>query len=149
MAHEGGDVTTGLDKLATEAWNADGADLDLRSTRELVELMNAEDARVPAAVAQAADAIAAAIDDIADRLAVGGRLIYAGAGTSGRLAALDAAECRSTFSTSPGQVVALLAGGEGAPTEVQDAAEDDAAEGAAAGDALRLVSSGAVVGVSA
>src|SRR5207249_9123332 len=54
MAHEGGDVTIGLDNLATEAWNADGADLDLRSTRELVELMNAEDARVPAAVAGAA-----------------------------------------------------------------------------------------------
>ena len=58
MAHSGGEQTTGLDGLATEAWNADGADLDLRSTRDLVGLMNAEDARVPAAVARATDAIA-------------------------------------------------------------------------------------------
>lgn len=62
MGHRGGEQTTGLDELATEAWNADGADLDLRSTRELVELMNSEDVRVPAAVAEAADAIAQAIE---------------------------------------------------------------------------------------
>ena len=68
MATHGRRADDGLDELATEAWNADGADLDLRSTRELVGLMNAEDARVPAAVAEAADAIAAAIDDIAARL---------------------------------------------------------------------------------
>ncbi len=149
MAHEGSDVTTGLDNLATEAWNADGADLDLRSTRELVELMNAEDARVPAAVAQAADAIAAAIDDIADRLQRGGRLIYVGAGTSGRLAALDAAECESTFSTRPGQVVALIAGGAASSPAVQEAAEDDTEAGRRELAVLSVSRADAVVGISA
>jgi N-acetylmuramic acid 6-phosphate etherase len=138
-----------LDALATEAWDADGADLDLRSTLELVELMNAEDAGVPTAVAGAADAVAAAVDAIAARLKAGGRLIYVGAGTSGRLAALDAAECESTFSTRPGQVVALIAGGTaGAPVE-QEAAEDDAAAGERELDALGVTSADAVVGVSA
>src|SRR5215510_9872087 len=94
-----------LDELTTEAWNAAGADLDLRPTIELVELMNAEDATVPAAVSAAADAIADATDAIAERLQRGGRLIYVGAGTSGHLAAVDAAECESTFSTRPGQVI--------------------------------------------
>src|SRR5690349_7051504 len=125
MARASEDGTNGLDDLATEAWNEDGADLDLRSTRDLVALMNAEDARVPAAVAQAADSIAAAIDDVAARLQQGGRLIYVGAGTSGRLAALDAAECESTFSTRPGQVVALIAGGATSAPVEQEAAEDD------------------------
>ena len=98
--------------------------------RELVELMSAEDSSVPAAVAKASAAIATAIDDIAARLGSGGRLIYVGAGTSGRLAALDAAECESTFSTSPGQVVALLAGGLSSSPIEQEAAEDDATAGA-------------------
>jgi N-acetylmuramic acid 6-phosphate etherase len=74
-------------------------DLDLRPTAELVRLMNAEDATVAAAVAEAADQIAAAIDVIATRLEAGGRLLYVGAGTSGRIAAADAAECGPTFST--------------------------------------------------
>ncbi len=99
--------------------------------------MSAEDSSVPAAVARASAAIAAAIDAIAGRLGAGGRLIYVGAGTSGRLAALDAAECESTFSTAPGQVVALLAGGLlSSPTE-QEAAEDDADGGRARGAGAR------------
>ena len=80
-----------------------GADYDLRATLELVELMNAEDATVPAAVAAAATSIAAAVDAISDCLAQGGRLIYVGAGSSGRIAALDASECESTFSVPPGR----------------------------------------------
>ena len=111
--------------------------------------MGGEDATVPAAVAQAAPAIVGAIDAIAARLREGGRLVYVGAGTSGRLAALDAAECESTFSTAPGQVVALLAGGLlSAPTE-QEAAEDDAEAGARAVQALRMGAIDAVVGISA
>src|SRR5919201_4403622 len=101
---------TAFERLGTEARDAAGADLELRSTAELVELMNAEDATVPSAVADAAPAIAALIDEVAARLALGGRLIYVGAGTSGRLAALDAAECETTFSTEPGRVLALVAG---------------------------------------
>jgi len=118
-----------LDDLPTEAWNAGAADLDLRSTRELVDLMNAEDATVPAAVEAAAAQITAAVDAVSEGLRRGGRLIYVGAGTSGRLAALDAAECESTFSTEPGQVVALLAGGPLARATAQEAAEVEAVAG--------------------
>src|SRR5712691_13524047 len=99
-----------FEQLGTEARDAAGADLDLRSTLELVELMNAEDTTVPAAVASAAPAIAALIEDVAARLARGGRLVYVGAGTSGRLAALDAAEIGPTFGSRPGEVVAVVAG---------------------------------------
>jgi len=138
-----------FDELPTEAWNADAADLDLRSTRELVDLMNAEDATVPGAVSVASEAIAAAVDLVADRLRRGGRLVYVGAGTSGRLAALDAAECESTFSTRPGQVVALLAGAPGASAVAQEAAEDDAGAGAAELGQLQVGEDDAVVGVTA
>jgi len=129
---------TAFDQLGTESRDAAGADLELRSTPELVELMNALDASVPAAVAAAAPAVAALVDDVAARLARGGRLIYAGAGTSGRLAALDAAECEPTFSVA---VTALVA--------PDDEAEDDRDGGFAAADALALSELDAVVGVSA
>jgi N-acetylmuramic acid 6-phosphate etherase len=143
------DRQSSLDELATEAWDAAGADLDLRSTAELVELMNAEDATVPGAIAAAADAIAAAVDAVAERLLQGGRLIYVGAGTSGRLAAVDAAECESTFSTRPGQVVALVAGGAASGAAAQEAAEDDDAAGAAEIQTSGASARDAVVGVSA
>jgi N-acetylmuramic acid 6-phosphate etherase len=140
---------TSLDGLVTEARDPDGSDLDLRSTEEIVLLMGAHDAAVPAAVAAASSAIAAAIDAIAERMRAGGRLVYVGAGTSGRLAALDAAECETTFSTAPGQVVALLAGGSLATPAGQEAAEDDEAAGAAAVGALAVGPLDTVVGVSA
>ena len=140
---------TDFDRLGTEARDAAGADLDLRSTVQLVELMNAEDATVPAAVAEAAPAIAALVDDVAGRLALGGRLVYVGAGTSGRLAALDAAECETTFSTEPGRVVALVAGDAARPAVEQEAAEDDEGAGRADVAALSLGGSDAVVGISA
>jgi len=139
-----------LDDLVTEARAAaGGADHDLRSTEELVELMNRQDAGVPAAVDAARTQIAAAIDEIAARLARGGRLLYVGAGSSGRIAALDAAECESTFSTEPGQVVALVAGGLVASPAEQAAAEDDAEAGAAELPALGAGEAYAVVGISA
>jgi N-acetylmuramic acid 6-phosphate etherase len=139
----------GLDALATEAGSEAGADYDIRSTRELVELMSAEDATVPAAVAAAAGQIAAAIEAIAESLRRGGRLIYVGAGSSGRIAAVDAAECESTFSTPPGKVVSLLAGGRDASPLEQEAAEDDREAGAAEIAALALGAQDVVVGVSA
>jgi N-acetylmuramic acid 6-phosphate etherase len=138
-----------LDDLVTEARLAEGADYDLSSTAELVELMNREDATVPAAVASAAEAIAATIDAVVARLARGGRLVYVGAGSSGRIAALDAAECESTFSTKPGQVVALVAGARLASPREQEAAEDDAEAGASELRALGIGEADAVVGVSA
>ena len=135
-----------LDDLVTEARAVTGADHDLRSTGELVELMNRADADVPAAIGAAQAEITAAIDAIVARLARGGRLIYAGAGSSGGIAALDAAECRSTFST---EVVALVAGGIAASPAEQAAAEDDADAGADEVAALGVGEADAVVGISA
>ena len=111
--------------------------------------MNAEDATVPSAVGTASSEIAVAVDAIAERMRAGGRLVYVGAGTSGRIAALDAAECEATFSTPPGSVVALVAGGETAPPLVQAAAEDDRDAGTADVEALDIGTADAVVGVSA
>jgi len=114
----------------TEDHVAGRADLDLRSTLELVELINDEDAGVPVAVRSAAHPLASAIDAIADRLARGGRLVYVGAGSSGRLAAVDAAECGPTFGVPPEQVVVIVAGGVTALAFAQEAAEDDEVAGA-------------------
>jgi N-acetylmuramic acid 6-phosphate etherase len=133
---------TGKKQVATtEAARPDLADLDLRSTRDLVRLLNEEDATVPAAVAAAGDELAAAIDAIVERLHRGGRLIYAGAGTSGALAALDAAECGSTFGSPSGEVLAVV-------TE-QDADEDDRAAATNALHGLTLRPEDCVVAVSA
>src|SRR2546423_1555565 len=125
----------------TEAARPDLADLDLRSTRVLVRLLNEEDATVPGAVADAGNELAAAVDAIVERLRRGGRLVYVGAGTSGALAALDAAECGTTFGTSPGEVVAVVADG--------DAGEDDRAAATNALLELTLRPEDCVVAVSA
>jgi N-acetylmuramic acid 6-phosphate etherase len=137
------------DELITEAGGDPAAGYEARATLELVELMNAEDATVPAAVLAAAPAIARAVDDISERMRTGGRLVYVGAGSSGRIAALDASECVATFSTPPDAVVALVAGGERADALVQAAAEDDCDAGAAELLALGPTSADAVVGISA
>ena len=137
-----------LDELETEAVSV-ASDFDARSTVELVELMSAEDEVVPPAVRTAAESIARLVDEVAGRLRAGGRLVYAGAGSSGRIAALDAAECESTFSVAPGTVVALVAGGLDAPPLVQEAAEDDRSAGAADVAGLRVREGDVVVGVSA
>ena len=133
----------------TEAARGDHADLDLRSSAELVSLMSAQDATVPSAVAAAGDSIAASVDVIVERMQRGGRLVYVGAGTSGRLAAVDAAECESTFSIPPERVVALVAGGTTASALEQEAAEDDAAAGATELEALVVGPDDVVVGISA
>ena len=125
----------------TEAAREDLADLDLRPAREVVRLINEADATVPAAVAEAGDALAAAIEAIVERLRRGGRLIYAGAGTSGALAALDAAECGPTFGSPPGEVIAVVAEG--------DAGEDDRAAATDALLELTLRPEDCVVAVSA
>jgi N-acetylmuramic acid 6-phosphate etherase len=109
----------------TEGRVEEHADLDLRPTQELVELVNDEDAKVPAAVRSAAASLAAAIDAIVERLGRGGRLVYVGAGSSGRLALADAAECGPTFGVPPGRVLAIVAGGPEALAAAQEAAEDD------------------------
>jgi N-acetylmuramic acid 6-phosphate etherase len=117
------------------------ADLDLRSTFDLVMVMNEADATVSGAVRDAAASLAAAIDAIVERVAAGGRLVYAAAGTSGRVAAMDAAECGPTFGVDDGRVVAIAGpDGEG---------EDDEAAGAAAMVAFGIGPADAVVAVSA
>ena len=133
----------------TEGRVEEHADLDLRPTRELVELMNDEDATVTAAVRDAAAPLAAAIDGIVRRMERGGRLVYVGAGTSGRLAAVDAAECGPTFGLRPGLVVAIVAGGLEAIAVAQEAAEDDADKGAADLAAAGVGPADAVVAISA
>ena len=140
---------TAFDELATEARDSTAADLDLQTTAELVALMNEADAGVPTAVARARDSIAAAIDAVAARLAAGGRLVYVGAGTSGRLALVDAAECESTFAVPPGRVVAVIAGGPEAAATAQEEAEDDGDAGAAAIRELGVGPADAVVALSA
>ncbi len=138
-----------FDELPTEAWNPASADLDLRDTTDLVALMAAEDASVPAAVERASATIVEAIDAVADRLVRGGRLIYVGAGTSGRLALVDAVECESTFAVPPGRVIALVAGGAARTATAQEHAEDDDAAGASEITAVAVGPLDAVVGLSA
>jgi N-acetylmuramic acid 6-phosphate etherase len=139
---------TGLEGLVTESRRED-VDYSVRSTRELVELMNREDASVPAAVGSVAGELAHAIDAIAARLRSGGRLVYVGAGSSGAIAALDAQECEATFSTEPGQVVALVAGAGLSSSEEREAAEDNADAGADGVERLGVTAADAVVGISA
>jgi N-acetylmuramic acid 6-phosphate etherase len=137
------------DPVATESGSDPHAGYERRETIELVELMNAADATVPVAVGAAASQIAKTVDGVVERLRSGGRLVYVGAGSSGRLAALDASECEATFATAPGLVVALVAGGESAPALVQAAAEDDRSAGREDVAALDVSPADAVVGVSA
>jgi N-acetylmuramic acid 6-phosphate etherase len=133
----------------TEARNPATERIDALPTLEMVRLINQEDAGVAGAVAAEAEAIAAAIDGIAARMAQGGRLIYVGAGTSGRLGVLDAAECPPTFSTAPGQVVALIAGGREAILHSVEGAEDDRAAGGRDLAALDAATLDSVVGIAA
>src|SRR5258708_5481626 len=113
-----------LGHLRTEQRNSASAHLDQESTLDLVCIINREDAKVAAAVRRALPQIAEAVDIITDRLRRGGRLIYVGAGTSGRIAALDASECPPTFGTDPEQVQFVIAGGLKALGAAVEANED-------------------------
>jgi N-acetylmuramic acid 6-phosphate etherase len=138
-----------MDHLLTEARNPASADLDALSPLEIVRLMNAEDATVPAAVATQAEPIARAIGVIAERHRAGGRLVYVGAGTSGRLGVLDASECPPTFNSAPGQVVGVIAGGHAALTTAVEGAEDHPDFAEADLRKLDLSSRDVVVGIAA
>ncbi len=113
-----------LERLTTEARNPASERIDELSPLEIVRLMNAEDAKVPDAVGREAEKIARAIEVVADRLRRGGRLVYLGAGTSGRLGVIDAAECPPTFSTPPWQVIGVIAGGPPAMIRAVEGIED-------------------------
>ena len=141
-------LSSGLAALVSERRNPRSADIDLMSSAEIVACMNFEDRGVAEAVAAGSDAIAAAIDLIVSAFEAGGRLIYIGAGTSGRLGVLDASECPPTFSVPPQMVVGIIAGGDSALRESVEAAEDDESMGAADLDAINLSSRDAVVGIA-
>jgi N-acetylmuramic acid 6-phosphate etherase len=138
-----------LDRLTTEARNPASTDLDRLRSLDFVALACREDRRALDAVAGEAERIAAAIDRIAERMRRGGRLVYVGAGTSGRLGVLDAAECPPTFTAPPEQVIGRIAGGERALLRAVEGAEDDAELGAADLRALRIAADDSVVGITA
>jgi len=119
-----------LEKLVTEQPNPASRHLDQLATPEILAIMNAADAGVPAAVARELPRIAKAVDAISGALERGGHLVYIGAGTSGRLGVLDAAECAPTFNVSPDLVRGIIAGGERSLARAAEASEDDPAAGA-------------------
>ncbi len=119
----------GKPPLGTEQQNSISAELDTSSALEIAQLMNDEDSKVAGAVQNALPQIAKAIDAIAEAIGAGGRLIYVGAGTSGRIAALDAAECPPTFNTDPKTVQYVIAGGDKALSRATEYSEDSRAMG--------------------
>lgn len=137
-----------LDRLTTEARNPASESLDRLDSLELVRLINSEDAKIAAAVAAEEQAIAKSIDVIANRLSHGGRLVYIGAGTSGRLGVLDASECPPTFNADPAQVVGLIAGGQGAMFRAVEGAEDSPTLAADDLRAIELCSHDVLVGIA-
>ena len=138
---------TGLQ--STEARNPMTAEIDMASTLEMVEIINREDRRVAEAVGEQLPFIAEAIDRIAERMRMGGRLIYIGAGTSGRLGVVDASECPPTFGTPPSLVIALMAGGTKAFTQAVEGVEDDSAAGERDVAGLNVGPLNSVVGLAA
>lgn len=138
-----------LSRMSTETRNDRTVDLDIMSTYQALKTMNEEDAKVAAAVQEALPQVDKAVQAIIKAFNSGGRLIYSGAGTSGRLGLLDAAECPPTFGTDPSQVVALLAGGNKAFTQAVEGAEDSIEMGAADLKEIGLDAKDVVVGIAA
>jgi N-acetylmuramic acid 6-phosphate etherase len=137
-----------LDPRLTEQRNPRSTRIDQLSTIEIVDLINAEDRMVAAAVGQEREQIARAIDIVVDCLSSGGRLIYVGAGTSGRLGVLDASEMPPTYGTDPEMVQGIIAGGFPALVRAQEGAEDVAEDGAAAIDEKNVGASDFVLGIA-
>jgi N-acetylmuramic acid 6-phosphate etherase len=136
-------------RLTTERPNPRSRDIDARSTLEIVDVINAEDRRVAPAVGRQRGRIAAAVEIIVEAFRRGGRLLYVGAGTSGRLGVLDAAECPPTFGTPRSMVQGVIAGGRRALVRSVEGAEDRSAAGAAAMDGKRVGERDVVVGIAA
>jgi len=138
-----------LSKLTTEQRNPDTMDIDRMSSLEIVTTINRQDALVPEAIQASLPVIAALVDRIVQAILAGGRLIYIGAGTSGRLGVLDASECPPTYGVDPELVVGLIAGGDHALRHSIEGAEDDAELGASDLKAIDLNASDVVVGIAA
>lgn len=137
------------DAFETERANPASERLDQLSVAEAFDVMQREDALVPVAIAAARAEIVRAIELVAERLARGGRLVYVGAGTSGRLGVLDASECPPTFHSDPAQVIGVIAGGERALTNAVEGAEDSRTAGAADMDARTVGELDVVFGITA
>ena len=142
-------TTVALRRLGTEGTNAASADLDRKSALEIARIINAEDAKVAKAVRQALRPIAEAIDLVAAALTQGGRLIYVGTGTSGRIAALDAVECPPTFDVDPRVVQFVIAGGPRALATAVEADEDSSELGRKAMARKKPTERDVVVGIAA
>jgi N-acetylmuramic acid 6-phosphate etherase len=137
-----------LEHLISEERNPNTMEIDLLPTVEVLRVINREDSSVPDAVEKVIAEIARAVDRIVDAFGKGGRLIYLGAGTSGRLGVLDAAECPPTFSVPADMVVGLIAGGAEALSKATEGAEDDAEAGATALKDIGLTRRDVVVGIA-
>src|SRR6478735_7813901 len=137
-----------MTRSTTEARNPASEKIDTLSALEIVRLMNAEDSRVTEAVGLQAGPIARAVEEIANRLRAGGRLVYIGAGTFGRLGVLDASECPPTFSTPPEMVVGIIAGGYGALTRAVEGAEDHPEKAVEDLKAVNLFAKDVLVGIA-
>lgn len=142
------DLIAELSQLVSESRNADTAEMDLMSTAEIVAAINRQDREVPAAIGRVLPQVAAAVDEIVAAFRAGGRLIYLGAGTSGRLGVLDASECPPTFGVPPTMVVGLIAGGDHALRHPVEGAEDDAAQGRADLESISFGAADVVVGIA-
>ena len=138
-----------INKLPTEQRNPNTADIDRVSTLEIVRRINDEDKKVAYAVERELEPIAKAVDAIQDALRSGGRLIYCGCGTSGRLGVLDAAECPPTYSADPGMVMGVMAGGERAMFKAVEGAEDNAEAGREDMKQINLSAKDVLVGIAA
>lgn len=138
-----------LRELATEQRNPASMEIDARSVMEILSIINAEDKRVASAVEKELPYIAKAVEIVVQSLRSGGRLIYVGAGTSGRLGVLDAVECPPTFGTDPEMVQGLIAGGERAMFKAQEGAEDKEENGAKDIDDKNVGSKDVICGIAA
>ena len=138
-----------LENMVTEGVNRASLEIDRTSTLEVCRIINDEDKTVPLAVERVLPDIAAAIDIIHQQVSIGGRLIYTGAGTSGRLGILDASECPPTYGVAPGRVIGLIAGGERAIQHAIEGAEDSQELGVSDLQALNLTAQDVVVGIAA
>lgn len=137
-----------LDGLTTEQRNPDSEGVDKLSSLEIVRVINTADQVVAQAVGKEAESISRAVDCVVSALSDGGRLIYVGAGTSGRLGVLDASECPPTFNTEPSQIVGLIAGGYSALVKSIEGAEDDPAKGKQDLESEQLTNADVVIGIA-
>ena len=147
--HVGASTAIDLSGMTTERENPASADIDSRSTRDILGIINTEDKKVPLAVEKVIDHIAALVDDVVASFRKGGKLVYIGAGTSGRLGVLDASECPPTYGTPPSMVQGLIAGGREALVRSVEWAEDKEDQGVKDLEATAFTEKDVLIGITA